>query len=443
MKKVLIAMLMLMPMLANAETVEIDGIYYNLITKAKIAEVTSNPNDYTGKVSIPETVTYNDVKYDVTSIGYGAFGGCSNLTSIIIPNSVTSIGNSAFYHCIKLTSITIPNSVTSIGSKAFMYCIGLMSVIIPNSMTSIGESAFEKCNSLAEVHISDLAAWCNIKFDFYSNPLSYAQHLYMNGEEVKDLIIPNTVTCIGDFAFQGCTCLTSITIPNSVTCLGGSAFSGCSSLTSITIPNSVTNIGEFVFANCSGLTSIAIPNSVTCLGGGAFYNCRNLTNVNIPNSVANIGYETFHGCSGLTNIIIPNSVANIGNQAFYGCSGLTTVIIPNSMSNIGDGAFSGCSELTDVYCYVEVVPFTASNAFKNSYIEYATLHVPATSIEAYKEAEPWKNFKNIIELVNPSGIQGIKVDKDGNTLVYDLNGRRLTEPVRGINIIGSKKVIVK
>ena len=250
MKKVLLIMLVLLPIVASAESVEIDGIFYNLVAKANVAEVTSNPNNYTGIVSIPETVTYNDVKYDVTSIGYGAFSGCGYLTSITIPNSVTSIGNYAFGGCTKLTSITIPNSVTSIGKKAFMYCIGLISVIIPNSMTSIGESAFGGCNSLTEVHISDLAAWCNIKFDYYSNPLSYAQHLYMNGKEVKDLVIPNTVTCIGDFAFQGCTGLTSITIPNSVTSINMDAFSGCSSLTSITIPNSVTNIGEFAFANC-------------------------------------------------------------------------------------------------------------------------------------------------------------------------------------------------
>ena len=113
------------------------------------------------------------------------------------------------------------------------------------------------------------------------------------------------------------------------------------------------------------------------------------------------------------------------------------------MSSIGDGAFSGCPELTDVYCYVEVVPLTASNAFQDSYIEYATLHVPATSIEAYKEAEPWKNFKNIVEYIDPSGIRGFTLDKDANVPVYDLNGRRLTEPTKGFNIIGGKKAIVK
>ena len=113
------------------------------------------------------------------------------------------------------------------------------------------------------------------------------------------------------------------------------------------------------------------------------------------------------------------------------------------MSSIGDGAFSGCPELTDVYCYVEVVPFTASNAFQDSYVEYATLHVPATSIEAYKEAEPWKNFKNIVEYVDPSGIQDIKLDKDTNIPVYDINGIRLKVPAKGINIIGGKKIVVK
>ena len=127
---------------------------------------------------------------------------------------------------------------------------------------------------------------------------------------------------------------------------------------------------------------------------------------------------------------------------FYWCSGLTTVIIPNSVTNIADRAFSDCPELTDVYCNAEVVPSTAPNAFQNSYIDYATLHVPSTSIEAYKSVEPWKNFKNIV-VYDPSGIQDITLDKDSNAPVYDLNGRRLTEPAKGINIIGGKKTIVK
>ena len=267
-KQLLLLVVIMLPLVASADAVEINGIYYNLITKGNVAEVTKNPNMYTGNITIPESVKYNNIDYSVTSIGTYAFSFCSGLTSITIPNSVTSIGESAF---------------------------------------------------------------------------------------------------------QGCSGLTSITIPNSVTKIGVGAFQNCSSLTSITIPNSVTSIVERAFMYCSGLTSITIPNSVTSIGSAAFF-----------------------GCSGLTSITIPNSVTKIGVGAFQNCSSLTSVTIGNGIKNIYDEAFGSCPEIKDVYCYAENVPNTASDAFKDSYIEYATLHVSASAVNAYKAADPWNYFKSII-----------------------------------------------
>ena len=146
--------------------------------------------------------------------------------------------------------------------------------------------------------------------------------------------------------------------------------------------------------------------------------------------MTSVGGYAFYCCSGLTNINIPNSVTSIGGYAFAGCSGLASITIGSGITNIGENGFASCPELSDVYCFAESVPSTYSNAFEYSYIEYATLHVPATSIEAYKAAEPWKNFKNILEYADPSGIQGISLDMDAKTPIYDLNGRRLTEPAR-------------
>ena len=140
-KQLLLLAMMLLPMVAMADAVEIDGIYYNLIDKAKIAEVTSNPNKYSGSVAIPEKVSYEGVEYDVTSIGNNAFYSCTGLTSITIPNSVTSIGDAAFSYCTGLPSITIPNSVTSIGAYAFYDCTGVPSIMIPKSVKSIGTGA--------------------------------------------------------------------------------------------------------------------------------------------------------------------------------------------------------------------------------------------------------------------------------------------------------------
>jgi hypothetical protein len=231
-------------------------------------------------------------------------------------------------------------SVTSIGESAFFLCSALTSVTIPISVTSIGKDAFRDCSGLTSVHISDIAVWFNIKFeDENSNPLSGAQ-LYINGEEIKNLIIPTSVASIGDYAFYNYRGLTSVTIPNSVTSIGESAFQGCSGLTSVTIPNSVTSIGESAFQGCSGLTSVTIPNSITSIGESAFSHCSGLTSVTIPNSVTSIGGYAFAECNGLTSVIIPNSVTSIGESAFQGCSVLTSVVIGSGVTSIGSYAFS-------------------------------------------------------------------------------------------------------
>ncbi len=175
-----------------------------------------------------------------------------------------------------------------------------------------------------------------------------AHHLYLNGTEVKDLVIPDGITSIGSFAFYGCSGLNSVTIPNSVTSIGGWAFNGCSGLTSVTIPDGVTSIGSFAFYGCSGLTSVTIPNGVTSIGSGVFRECSGLISVTIPNGVTSIAASTFSGCSGLTSVTIPDGVTSIGSEAFYGCSGLTSVTIPDGVTSIGSEAFSGCSGLTSV-----------------------------------------------------------------------------------------------
>ncbi len=202
-------------------------------------------------------LTSINIPNSVTDIGTDAFSHCINLTSITIPESVIYIGMGAFRDCKNLTSITIPNSVTYIGSQAFYDCSSLTSINIPESVTDIENGAFEGCESLDEVHITDLAAWCNIDFDDYNaNPLCCAKNLYLNGTLVTDLIIPEGVTAIKNYAFSECSSLTSITIPNSVTSIGYIAFLRCYRLTSITIPENVTYIESGAFADCWNLTSI-------------------------------------------------------------------------------------------------------------------------------------------------------------------------------------------
>ena len=165
---------------------------------------------------------------------------------------------------------------------------------------------------------------------------------------LTSLTIPSGVTSIGWHAFEGCSGLTSLTIPSSVTSIGGEAFNGCSGLTSLTIPSGVTSIGGEAFNGCSGLTSLTLPSGVTSIGSEAFRGCSGLTSLTIPSGVTSIGYSAFSGCSGLTSLTIPSSVTSIGDWAFYDCSGLTSLTLPSGVTSIGEGAFEGCSGLTSL-----------------------------------------------------------------------------------------------
>ena len=357
-------LVLMLPQIASAHDFVVDGIYYNI--NGNNATVTyegydcySYPNEYNGDVNIPLSVTHNGTTYSVTSIDDCAFYDCSGLTLVTIPNSVTSIGRYAFSDCSGLTSVTIPNSVTSIGESAFSGCSGLTSVtwnpktcVIVIISWNDPPTIFSECSNINTFIFGD---------DVENIPRSLCYGLSgLTGE----LIIPNSVTSIGESAFSGCSGLTSVTIPNSVTTIGRYAFSDCSGLTSVTIPNSVTSIGGYAFDGCSGLTSVTIPNSVTEIGDGAFADCTGLTSVIIPNSVTTIGNETFCNCIGLTSVTIPNSVTEIGGRAFVSCTGLTSVTIPNSVTEIRTGAFSGCSGLTEV-----TIPNSVTNIYGGAFAD--------------------------------------------------------------------------
>ena len=440
-KHLLLLFLILLPMVARADAVEIDGIYYNLVKKVKEAEVIRNPYGYEGDIIIPETITYEEAEYIVKYIGISAFENCENLTTVNISNNVVSIKEFAFSGCSRLKSISVGNG-----------------------LSYIGECAFQNCQALVAVHITDLVSWCQISCDGYmGNPLHFAHHLYLNDVEVKDLIIPNSLKRIGNYVFEGCTGLRSVLFSDYVENTGIGAFSnckgmtkisfgknikeinaasfyGCSSLISVEIPTNITSIGKNAFENCTNLKSITIPNGVTTING-SFPGCASLTSVTIPSTVNNMG-GAFSGCSSLTSVTIQNGITTIGGGAFMNCSKLKQIEIPNSVTKIESNAFSecsdltyvsigagiqnisyyafaGCGELLDIYCHASNVPFTLDNAFHNSFIEHTTLHVPASSINDYKNAEPWKNFKEVVALEETTP----KVPKCAIPIIIYKNGK--------------------
>ncbi len=380
------------------------------------------PDDYDGSsyeiyedaFSYCSRLTSVTIGNGVESIGDGAFYRCTSLESITIPDSVKSIGSYAFGGCTSLESVIIGSGVESIEWYAFKDCTSLESVTIGSGVKSIADNAFRGCTSLNAVYITDISAWCNINFniDFYeyaSNPLYYAHKLYLNGTLVTDLVIPDSVTSISDYAFYDCDSLTSVTIGNGVTSIGDCAFEDCTSLESVTIGNGVESIGDdafhectslnavyitdigawcsidfayyyanplycadnlylngsvisgnivipegtqsigtYAFYHCSQITEITIPDSVESIGDGAFYGCTSLASVTIGNGVESIGDGAFYGCSRLTSVTIGNGVTSISDYAFYDCDSLTSITIPDSVTSIGSRAFCGCSSLASV-----------------------------------------------------------------------------------------------
>ena len=375
-------------------------------------------------------ITSITIPEGVTSIGREAFSCCSGLTFVAIPNRVTSIGNSSFYGCSSLTSITIPNSVTSIGYSAFSGCSGLTSITISESVSSIGDSAFLGCESLDTIYVNSNA----IVSKTYSQEANFKT---IFGAQVKEYIIGDDVTSIGDYAFSGCNGLTSITLPNRVTSIGDYAFYDCNCLTSVTIGNSVTSIGDHAFEGCKDLNTVFLNCSAV---GGWFAGNTNIKKVVLGESVQTIELRAFQGCVGLSSITISEGVTSIGHEAFYGCYDLSSVTIPSSVTSIGAHAFYDCVNVSDVYCFAD-----PSNLSWNSYDDFKAnketkCHVSASVFDAYqtKFGGVSVTFVGDLTLKVESVVAGKQVNDD----VFDLNGRRLEGQLKkGIYIKNGRKYI--
>ena len=296
----------------------------------------------------------------VTTISSNMFSGCTSLRSVTIPEGVTSIGDWAFYGCSGLTgNLIIPEGVTSIGSSAFQNCSGLTSITLPSSLTSIDNAAFEGCRLETLEYKGTLEQWLSI--NFYIGWMSDTSPLHtfiVNEEELTNLVVPEGITTIPQYAFFGCSGITNITLPSSLKAIGDWAFAHCSGLTgNLIIPEGVTSIGSNAFYNCSGLTEVDLSNctSLTSIGRSAFLDCSGLTEVDLSNctSLISIEYGAFEYCYRLTEVDLSNctSLTRVGERAFLQCYGLTSITLLSSLTSIGSSAFQFCYGLFEVYNY--------------------------------------------------------------------------------------------
>ena len=291
----------------NGSAFDYEGISYDILSKGDktvcVARQTAT-DQLVGDVVIPSQVKYGGTVYTVTEISGWAFSSCNKMTSITIPATVQRIGYSAFY-----------------------WCYGLKAV-----------------------NVEDIAAWCSVKQEggTEGNPLSLAHCLLLNGEEVKELVIPEGVTAIGNDAFHDAYGLTSVVIPSTVTQIGPEAFAGCSELKTLSMDSGVKVIGDYAFAGCRNLTEVNVPEGTERLENGAFYSCGNLAAIHLPQSLLFVGNYAFEGCNSLTTIVIPDQVTELGGYAFYECEKLTSVRLSDNITEIGDWTFTRCYKLKDI-----------------------------------------------------------------------------------------------
>ena len=431
------------------------------------AKIVSNTYDYNKGCFV---LKFDD---DIAQIDDYAFGNdnkddktYTTLKYIKLPNSITCLGYYAFAGCDNLVSIEIPEGTTLIKEGAFRWCTSLESLTIPKTVTKIGTYTFWSCNSLQYLYISDLSAWCKIDFvleselstakTVYANPLMKKPTLYLNGEEVVELVIPDDITEIKDRAFYGFRGtkvvlhdkitkiggsafavnenLEEINLPNSIIEIGEKAFVSNKSLCSISIPNGVQSIENGTFSQCTSLKTIDIPESITSISNVAFYKCTSLESITIPSGVIEMGERVFEQCtceliinskivetdytsaqspstengwlyqSQISKIILGNNVTKIGDYTFYKYTPLTNITIGNSVKEIGGYAFYGCSNLTSTTIGKGVTSIGNFTFYNCGSLASITIPDSVTSIGS----NVFYGCSNLTSVIIPNGVTSIE-----------------------------------
>jgi len=456
MKKFLISLLALLFSAGLfADAVLIDGLYYNFgNTTAQVApDPTSGKSVYSAytTVTIPASVYYNNYTYPVTTIATSAFEGCSNLQAVTLPNSITTIYTDAFYGCTKLGSVNLPEGLTTINQRAFYNC-NLTSVTIPSTVTSIGNSAF-KSNPLVSVvwnpvtcsiGTDDSAPFYNTNsqitsFTFGDQVQTVPAYLCKNMSQLDTIVLPPSVSSLGQCAFMYCTSLKFINLPATQKTLPASFFEGCTALESIELPATLTTINSDAFYGCSNLSNVNLHEGLTTINHRAFYNCK-LDTIVIPSTVTSIGNGAFKGnpttsvtwlpktcsigtddsapfystSSKITSFVFGDSVQTIPSYLCKYMSKLDTIVLPPSVSSLGQCAFMYCTSLK--FINLPVTQKTLPASFFEGCTALESIELPATLTTINSDAfYGCSNLSNVnlhegITTINQRAFQNCKLE---------------------------------
>ena len=368
-----------------------DCIYLKTITiPASITTIGNN--------TFLNCINLTDVQFEdgslLKTIGMDAFSGCSGLKNICLPSSITIIEDRAFNNCISLIDVCFEEDsrLTEFGHSTFAGCVNLESIEIPTGVTRIDDYTFRGCDKIGNVFLHDMKIWATTQICSY---FDRGVKIYLDGELIKNLIIPEGVSTISELAFAGKEYIESAQIASSVTTIEDYAFSdcgnlknvefaensglvaikngvfyGCASLESITLPESLTQLGIEVFRDCIKLLNVEFgaDSGITEFGIMAFSGCSSLQKITVPKAVKKIGNQVFENCSSLRQVEIPDGViSSIGTYAFIDCVSLQSIIIPESVTQMGNSIFAGCSGMTDVQilAHVTEIPSSIFNGCSN------------------------------------------------------------------------------
>ena len=491
MRKLFTLFLALAAMTNVFASVQIGSLYYTLNDAEETAYVDEDPASILPyksltSVIIPTTVTYNSKTYKVTAIGNNAFNGATNITSLVVSDNVTIIGNAAFNGCIKLASVILGQGIETIGTAAFTGCSKLTNVTLmcdkifkktyksdANIGTIFGEQVTDYTigDGVKTIGSYAFGGCTNIKNITISNSVTSVYDYAFNGcSGLTQVSLPNSVTYVGYFVFANCSNLTapvynehvyaympksicpeSVTIPEGITLIASGAFNGRNVLKSVTLPESLEEIGWAAFLGCTNLTTINFPNNIRRMDSDAFrgtgistplYNdyiyaymppSLLVSSVSIPEGIQEIARTAFYMCSELQSVEIPHSVTKIGGYAFK-CSGVKYVSIGKNVSSIGSDAFFGCNHLEEIYNYATTPLIINANVFDGNAdypaVDKTTckLYVPVESVDAYKAADVWKDFTNIIGIKDPQGINTPSLQgRSGEASKFIRDGQLLIE----------------